>query len=47
MTEACRDGTAYDTGVLSAVASTLLSLSQQASADVRFAATLAAMEVCE
>eukprot|EP00904_Undaria_pinnatifida_P012617 jgi/Undpi1/8486/HiC_scaffold_25.g10953.m1 len=45
MTEACRDGTAYDTGVLSAVASTLLSLSQQASADVRFAATLAAMEL--
>ena len=45
MTEACRDGTAHDTGVLSAVADTLTSLSQQASADVRLAATLAVMEV--
>ncbi|CAN0075413.1 unnamed protein product [Ascophyllum nodosum] len=45
MSEACRRGTGHNTYALSAVVDLLVALSQQASDDVRFAATLGAMEL--
>lgn len=45
MAEACRRGMGHNTDALFGVTDLLVALSQQASDDVRFAATLAAMEV--
>lgn len=45
MAEGCRKGSGHNIAALTAVAETLIALSQQESADVRLASTMAAMEV--